>query len=321
MGAAGVSPAGLGPVGLAGVALAPTIQQGGVSPSPAYTGHAPAAAPHAAVAGAASQAAGPHLAPTPAVSAAASAPVPPQAPAAVPAAPEAASAGRDPQPKGWGRAAGPGVSLVVVRKDGSEGESFTIGAGLEIGRAGTKMIFANDPFISPRHVRCTLDGERVHLVDLSSRNGVFIRIGGAEVVYPGDHILLGNRLLRLDVLPTRAPVPADTSGTRSFGTPLETAWGRVLLVGVDEVMTDVYELRGNPVAIGREIGDIVFPRDAFLSRSHCRLRMEVGGGSVRVLLEDAGSANGTYLRMRSEAWLGDGDMFRVGDQILKVRAG
>jgi pSer/pThr/pTyr-binding forkhead associated (FHA) protein len=208
-----------------------------------------------------------------------------------------------------------------VRKDGSEGESFAIGGGLEIGRAGTKMIFANDPFISPRHVRCTLDQERVHLVDLGARNGVYIRIGGSEVVYPGDQILLGNRLLRLDVLPPRAPVPADASGTRSFGTPLETAWGRVLLVGVDDVMTDIYELRGNPVAIGREVGDIVFPRDAFLSRSHCRLRMEVSGGAVRVLLEDAGSANGTYLRMRSEAWLGDGDMFRVGDQILKVRAG
>jgi len=235
--------------------------------------------------------------------------------------PEAsASHGRAAHLSSWGRAASPGVALVVVRKDGSEGESFAVGAGLEIGRAGTKMIFANDPFVSPRHVRCTLDGERVHLVDLGSRNGVYIRIGGAEVVYPGDHILLGNRLLRLDVLPPRAPSPIDGSGTRGFGTPLDAAWGRVLLLGADDVTTDVYELRGNPVSLGREVGDIVFPRDAFLSRSHCRLRMEVGGGSVRVLLEDVGSANGTYLRMRSEAWLGDGDMFRVGDQILKVKA-
>jgi len=63
----------------------------------------------------------------------------------------------------------------------------------------------------------------------------------------------------------------------------------------------------------------LFPHDAFLSRQHARIRMELRNGSMSVMLEDLRSANGTYLRARGQAVLHAGDMFRVGDQILRVR--
>jgi pSer/pThr/pTyr-binding forkhead associated (FHA) protein len=40
---------------------------------------------------------------------------------------------------------------------------------------------------------------------------------------------------------------------------------------------------------------------------------------MSVYLEDLDSANGTYLRIRGRVEIRAGDMFRVGDQILRLR--
>ena len=40
---------------------------------------------------------------------------------------------------------------------------------------------------------------------------------------------------------------------------------------------------------------------------------------MSVVLEDLDSANGTYLRLRGQAALEPGSMFRVGDQIFRVK--
>jgi pSer/pThr/pTyr-binding forkhead associated (FHA) protein len=211
--------------------------------------------------------------------------------------------------------------LALVGRDGSEKQNFPLDAGqLHVGRTQGEIRFAQDQFVSPLHVRITKVEGGIHLTDLASRNGVYVRIGNSELVYPGDLFLLGHQLLRLENLPTRTDDGSpDGEGVRGFGTPLEPAWGRISLVGVGDVVADSYCLRGTQVVFGRESGDVLFPHDAFLSRQHARLRMELRAGAMSVVLEDLGSANGTYLRMRGQAMLHAGDMFRVGDQILRVR--
>jgi pSer/pThr/pTyr-binding forkhead associated (FHA) protein len=214
------------------------------------------------------------------------------------------------------------LRLVLVGRDGSEGQSFPVeGANVHIGRTQGEIQFSQDHFVSPVHARLTPVEGGVQVVDLGSRNGVFVRIAAAEPVYPGDLFLLGHQLLRLENLPARVDESAtDADGVRGFGTPLEPAWGRISLVGVADAVADSYCLRGTQVIFGRESGNVLFPHDAFLSRQHARLGMELRGGSMSVMLEDLGSANGTYLRMRGQAILHQGDMFRVGDQILRVKA-
>jgi pSer/pThr/pTyr-binding forkhead associated (FHA) protein len=214
------------------------------------------------------------------------------------------------------------LRVVCVGRDGSEGASHVVGSNpLEIGR-GTALAFPNDPFISPRHCQISRQADGgLHLLDLGSRNGVYVRILAPEQVFPGDLFLLGHQLLRLDNLPGDSEErPPDMYGVRGFGTPLQPAWGMLVSLGVGDVEADRHYLRGNQVVFGREGGDILFPSDGFLSRQHARLRMELRGPAMEVLLEDLGSANGTYLRMRKEAVLGPGDMFRVGDQIFRVRS-
>jgi pSer/pThr/pTyr-binding forkhead associated (FHA) protein len=212
------------------------------------------------------------------------------------------------------------IRLVLVGRDGREGEAFPLPyAGVEIGRHAA-IGFPSDPFVSPHHAKIVPIDGGVHIADLSSRNGVYLRLTEATPVYPGDHFLLGNQLLRLDRLEGAwQERPLDEYEVRGFGSPVKPPWAMLMRVCVGEIEDDRYHLRGAEMTIGREQGEIVFPSDGFLSRAHARIRMEVYDNTMNVMLEDLGSANGTYLRVRGSANVPYGAMFRVGDQIFRVR--
>lgn len=214
-----------------------------------------------------------------------------------------------------------GPRLVLVGRDGEEGQAFAFsGSAMTIGRQHGEVAFADDPFMSPQHARVERSGEMYTLVDLGSTNGVFLRTRGHASVYPGDLFMVGHQVLRLENVtdPVAEQHPAP-DGTRLFGTPLKPAWGKLGLIGRGGVTGDTFYLRGAKVIFGREQGDILFPRDPFVSREHAHLRLELHGAQMSVFLEDLGSANGTYIRIRGSAEVRGGDTFRVGDQILRLR--
>jgi pSer/pThr/pTyr-binding forkhead associated (FHA) protein len=213
------------------------------------------------------------------------------------------------------------VRLVLVERDGSEGDVFPItGPEMVVGRSRGTITFPDDTFMSPMHARIERSGERFTLVDVASRNGIYLRISGTASVYPGDLFMVGHQLLRLEsVAHGLQESPPDADGTYEFGTPLQPAWGRLVLVGRGGIAGDVYHLRASEVVFGRESGDVVFPTDPFVSREHARLRLEIETTSMAVYLDDLRSANGTYIRIRGSVELRAGDTFRVGDQILRLR--
>ncbi|MCR9165443.1 MAG: FHA domain-containing protein [Nannocystaceae bacterium] len=214
-----------------------------------------------------------------------------------------------------------GPRLVLVGRDGEEGQAFEFsGTTLTIGRQHGEIAFADDPFMSPQHARVERSGEMFTLVDLGSTNGVYLRTRGNASVYPGDLFMVGHQVLRLENVtdPVAEQHPAP-DGTRLFGTPLKPAWGKLALIGRGGITGDTFYLRGAKVIFGREQGDILFPRDPFVSREHAHLRLELHGAQMSVFLEDQGSANGTYIRIRGSAEVRAGDTFRVGDQILRLR--
>lgn len=214
-----------------------------------------------------------------------------------------------------------GPRLVLVGRDGEEGQAFPFtGSTITIGRQHGEIAFAEDPFMSPQHARVERSGELFTLVDLGSTNGIYLRTRGNASVYPGDLFMVGHQVLRLENIsePVAEQQPAP-DGTRLFGTPLKPAWGRLGLIGRGGITGDTFYLRGAKVIFGREQGDILFPRDPFVSREHAQLRLELHGAQMSVFLEDLGSANGTYIRIRGSAEVRSGDTFRVGDQILRLR--
>jgi len=219
--------------------------------------------------------------------------------------------------------AGPGAGprLVLVSRDGSEGESFPLPDDqMTIGRTHGDLLFPEDPFLSPMQVRVQRMPEGIAIFDAGSTNGVYLRIRDRAPVYPGDQFMIGHQLLRLENIDTQVQErPPAIDGTRVFGTPLQPAWGCVRQVGRGGIVGDKYYLRGSQVVFGREGGDLLFPNDPFVSREHARLRLELHGQSMAVFLEDLESANGSYIRIRGSAEMGNMDTFRIGDQILRLR--
>lgn len=65
---------------------------------------------------------------------------------------------------------------------------------------------------------------------------------------------------------------------------------------------------------GRNQGEILFPEDSTISPRHCRFAAREDG----VLVEDLGSVNGTFLRLRQPRPLSPGDELRVGRQLLRL---
>jgi len=84
---------------------------------------------------------------------------------------------------------------------------------------------------------------------------------------------------------------------------------------------DVYHLQKVETIIGREAGDLVFTEDPFLSRRHAAILVQGGGLSKghgrRFSLMDLGSSNGTFLQLREEIRLKNGDHLRIGQQLFR----
>jgi pSer/pThr/pTyr-binding forkhead associated (FHA) protein len=85
------------------------------------------------------------------------------------------------------------------------------------------------------------------------------------------------------------------------------------LVGEGGRVEKTYDLDRPETVIGRAEGDVVFPGDGFMSGRHARI-IERGG---RFYLVDAGSRNGTFIRIDREIELESGDTFLVGKQVFR----
>jgi pSer/pThr/pTyr-binding forkhead associated (FHA) protein len=75
-----------------------------------------------------------------------------------------------------------------------------------------------------------------------------------------------------------------------------------------------YHLTGTTQSIGRSVGDIQFGDDVFLSPEHGRFTVQDG----RLFVQDLGSTNGVFVRIKRPTPLDDGDRFLVGEQLLRL---
>jgi pSer/pThr/pTyr-binding forkhead associated (FHA) protein len=92
--------------------------------------------------------------------------------------------------------------LIQHLAGGGEGRTVTAdGTSLSLGREGNTMNFPDDRFISGHHARLdgSSDGDHVILTDTGSRNGTFIRLTGAQELFHGDYLFVGQQLLRVEI--------------------------------------------------------------------------------------------------------------------------
>ena len=235
------------------------------------------------------------------------------APATPPApTPRAAASSPPPLPRAPG---GPAFRLTVVRHDGQPGAAFSIeGDEALCGRTEGTIRLADDPTVSPRHARFTKAGGHLRVEDLGSVNGTFLRLRGPRRVSVGEEIRVGRQLLRIE--PLARPAQPDTRGVHAWGTR-DPGWVlRLSQLLEDGGLGEVFPLREGENLVGREAGEVTFPSDRYVSARHARL--DVQGGEIT--LSDAGSSNGTFVKIAGRTDLVPGDQILVGGQLLRVDA-
>jgi len=113
--------------------------------------------------------------------------------------PREASHGNDVTP--WG-SPDPGyrVRFAQILEGGGLGEMFPLRTGENlVGRESGDLTFPADRYVSGRHARVDVGEGGVTITDLGSSNGTFVKIGAAVELNPGDQVLVGMQLLRLEV--------------------------------------------------------------------------------------------------------------------------
>lgn len=242
--------------------------------------------------------------------------------------------------------------VLSIGQDGNTSATFELKALLDIGRLEGDVVISWDPYLSPRHLRLELRSGVVVARDLGTVNGTFVRVravraperpdksaahaqqpagksakpespaGGGETVgvtlQDQDLILLGQQVIRFELVRDAEAGfgPATQHGTALFGTPAGPVYARLCQRTVEGVTRDVFHVRKDEIVLGRELGDMVFTDDAFLSRRHAVVRRDAESGAFTLF--DAGSSNGTFLRIRGETVLQGGDELRIGQQLFRI---
>ena len=224
-------------------------------------------------------------------------------------------------PEAAGAHAGPVIRghLTSVLPNGQDDQVFWLESDqVDLGRSEGD-IRIEDPQLGPRHARLNLTMGGAMLTPLDRRNGVYLRLRSVVELADGDHLLLGRQVLRFEILPEheRRPRPAIEDGVVLFGTPAVSSWGRLRQLTSSGLGRDLYHLSRASIVLGREQADLVFADDEFLSRRHAEVSIHNG----KPLLQDLGSSNGTFLRLRAPQVLVPGDMIRLGDQLLRFELG
>ncbi len=203
-------------------------------------------------------------------------------------------------------------TLVLIRPDGSEGESFPLGQTTTVGRE-TAGPFASDAYLSPRHASFEFESDGLVVKDLDSVNGVFIRIAADSPVElrDGSTFRIGQEILRFESMP---PPEAGQDGTQRMGSPNPGFVGRIRLVIGRDTYGNSYCVPSQGLHLGRERGDIIFPEDGYVSGLHCRIHQD----GDKVFLTDVGSSNGTFLRVQGHATVATGSTLLMGMQLFRV---
>ena len=104
-------------------------------------------------------------------------------------------------------------------------------------------------------------------------------------------------------VPKYAPSPDDGDGVVA----------RLVRLDIHGHEDGSIDISREKLRVGRECGGPLFSQDLYLSPQHATFNAEGG----RVQVEDVGTINGIFLRIQSETRLLDGDVLRIGQELLR----
>ncbi|HLL20787.1 MAG TPA: FHA domain-containing protein, partial [Kofleriaceae bacterium] len=93
----------------------------------------------------------------------------------------------------WGRL------VQIIPSGGHRDVRHLVGEEIVLGREEGDIVFRDDAFMSRRHAAVTWDGKRAQVTDLGSSNGTFVRVTAPTPLKHGDHVRMGDQLLRIEL--------------------------------------------------------------------------------------------------------------------------
>jgi pSer/pThr/pTyr-binding forkhead associated (FHA) protein len=102
--------------------------------------------------------------------------------------------------RAWGSAdSGARLRLTQLLEGGGVAEIFPLRAGENtVGRDAGDVTFPGDRYVSARHAIIRVEPDGVTITDLGSSNGSFMKVVGSAELVPGDQLLLGAQLFKLE---------------------------------------------------------------------------------------------------------------------------
>ena len=183
------------------------------------------------------------------------------------------------------------------------------------GRTQGDILFEHDVWVSPLHATFFYrDDGKLMIRDEGSLNGVFVRVRAPMPIQPGDTFLAGEQVFRLEMTP-RESDGNDAEGTQFYSSPKRVSPFRVVQILRNGILATQVCARETSLTIGREGCDMNFLNDPYMSTRHARVEVSPQGG---LLLVDTASKNGTYLSIRGERELNNGDYLFIGRELLRV---
>lgn len=210
--------------------------------------------------------------------------------------------------------------VALIDDNGGESVQFPIVVGdnrIGSGEA-CQLRFPDDGFLARLHCVVEADAGRAMLRPIDHSNGVFLRITTPVELHHGEVVRIGQEILRFERFDRLVPeVNSDGLAETVGWQPPRGVWGRLCQLGLSRQVANAYLLSTPDVFLGRERGDILFPRDGFVSGSHAVLSDRSG----RSFLKDLGSSNGTFVKVKHDTPLRNGDLFLLGRNLLRVHLG
>ena len=209
-------------------------------------------------------------------------------------------------------------TLVHINDDGSLGDQIMLNAGENIIGRMSSPALNNDRFVSPKHLRIICHKDQAVIEDYGSLNGVFQRISNDSVeLQDGDLFRIGEELLSYYHGPSKQQMlKSSEDGTELLGNEEPKCWGYLGVILGPFTEGNVYRLSEEKITLGRTHGDILFPRDGFVSGLHASLSFD----GRKTWLTDMKSSNGTFLKLRSAMFIRDETYILIGNQLLRLRA-
>lgn len=194
------------------------------------------------------------------------------------------------------------------------GKSYVLSSDLlTIGGADEDVDFSSDPSIAPKHASIVRRSGAFFLKDEGATNGVYIRVNGPQEVPLPAIVRVGAQLIHIQEANDDQPYKWR-DGTRFLASPPRKGSFVVQQIFEGGLAGASALVNGNVITIGGKGAQLDLGHDPSISSAHAR----VTGTESGVTIEDLGSTNGTYVRVRGEVELKHGDLIWVGTQLLRI---